>query len=132
MHIVFHFQSHWSILQLLTLPGAWSLDIVMDALLLSPLVDALSPLVRWWMLCHCLVRCRMVCHCAVGILSGRSFAIESDLDVPQLPMLCRSGYLRFSLMNVWPLVGSLADAFPPFGLLADALPSSLLGGLLCS
>jgi hypothetical protein len=31
----------------------------------------------------------------VGLLSGRCFAAESDLALPPLRMLCRSGCLRF-------------------------------------
>jgi hypothetical protein len=110
--IVLCFHSHWSVLQLFTLPGfhcfvggcfvvVWFVGgcfvVVSSA---SSLVEVLLSRVTWTFHCY---RCL------------------ATVDIFASPM-----------MDAWPLVGSLADALLPFGLSADALLSSFLGVLVCS
>jgi len=87
MPVALHLDSLWSVLQLFDLTMLGVVDNVADAL---PLL-----LIPRRMLCRRLFRWRMLCRRVVGLLSGRCFAAESDLALPLLRMLCRSGYLRF-------------------------------------
>ena len=63
------------------------MDIVVDALPLLLIPPRMF--VRWLVVGGCFAAI------VVGLLSCRCFAAESDLALPPLRMLCRSGYRRY-------------------------------------